>query len=715
MSEALTAIERLFAKGPPIVLQTEAAECGLASLAMIAGHYQVETSLSDLRRRYGVSLKGATMREIVRIAEAIGIATRPLRLELEELPQLQLPCILHWDLNHFVVLVGVSEKSVRIHDPAAGVRDLKIEEVSRHFTGVALECRPTEKFRKNEPSPRVEARQLLGRMTGIKRSLGILLCLAGAIELLAMISPFFLGWVVDHAIVSADRDLLTTLGLGFLLLLAMQILVTSMRGWMLIGLNTSLRVQSRANLFSHLVNLPTSFFEARHLGDVLSRFNSQETILQSITTEFVEAILDGVFVAITLAIMAFFAPDLTLIAVVGALIYGAIRWFSYGPLRAASMEAIVWGAKRDGHFLETMRGIRTVKLFNAQEDRRTRWLNLLVETMNRQVTADKLRLIFRIANKCLLGLLSILIIWLGARKVLDGAFSVGLLLAFIAYKDQFLDRVSELINKSVDLTMLRVHAERVADIALSTPERREMSPAPSSDYLTPTIELRNVRFRYSDSEPWILDGVTCRFRRGESVAIVGPSGGGKTTLLKILSGLAHPTEGELLINGEPLSKVGLNAYRSMLGVVMQDDHLFSGSIADNISFFDDTPDLARIEKAARMAAVHEDIAAMPMAYDTLIGDMGTVLSGGQKQRVLIARALYRRPAILLLDEATSHLDVDREHAVNATLRAMKLTRIVIAHRPETIRAADRILVLNGGKVESRENRSAGRRPAMAEW
>jgi ATP-binding cassette subfamily B protein RaxB len=669
----------------PMVLQTEASECGLASLTMVAHYFGYRADLPDLRRRFGMSLKGATLKDVMRVADQIGLASRPLRLELSELSQLRLPCILHWDLNHFVVLTSISQSCVVIHDPAVGVRRLSVEAMSRHFTGVALELIPTSQFEPAAAPPKVRALSLLGRITGVKRSLVHLLVLALVMEIFAMIS--------------ADRDLLLTLALGFLLLLLLQSAISAMRGWMVIGLNASLKVQSRANLFSHLLNLPASYFESRHLGDVMSRFGSQESILQAITSEFVEAVLDGLMAAITLAIMFVFAPDLTLVVVVGAALYGLLRWMAYAPLRQASAEAIVWSARRDSHFLETLRGIRTVKLFNGQEERRTHWLNLLVETVNRQLATDKLKLLFRTANSLLLGVLMILVVWLGAKRVLDGGFSVGLLLAFIAYKGQFLQRVSELVNKTVDLTMLRLHAERLADIVLTAPEARGVPTlSPETEVLRASIELRNVSFRYSEHEPWILKDIDLRIGAGESVAIVGPSGGGKSTLLKLLSGLLKPTSGDIFVNGEPLNRVGLENYRSMLGVVMQDDQLFAGSIADNICFFSDHPNQGRIEASAKMAAVHADITAMPMGYGTLIGDMGTVLSGGQKQRVLVARALYRRPGILLLDEATSHLDIERERAVNEALRGTRMTRIVIAHRPETIRASERIITLVNGKI-----------------
>lgn len=502
----------------------------------------------------------------------------------------------------------------------------------------------------------------------------------------------------DHALVTADRDLLLTLVIGFSLLLFIQVSVQGMRGWMLMVLGASLKVQGRANLFSHLINLPAAYYETRYMGDIMSRFGSQETILQAITTELVEAVLDGLMASITLIIMFVYAPALAAVVVAGALLYGLLRWVSYTPLRRASMEAIVWAARRDSHFLETLRGIKTIKLMNGQDGRRAHWLNLLVETMNRQLTTQKLSLLFRTANSLLLGVLVILIVWLGARRVLENTFSVGMLLAFIAYKDQFLRRVSDLINRAVDLHMLRLHAERLADIALTAPEPREQSLERDTRRLPAAIEVRNLRYRYSENDHWVLDGVDFRIEPCESVAIVGVSGCGKTTLLKVLASLLQPTQGEILIDGEPLAHIGMSRYRSMIGVVMQEDQLFAGSIADNISFFSESPDPERVQECARLAAIHDDIVAMPMGYSTLIGDMGTVLSGGQKQRVLIARALYKKPGILLLDEATSHLDVGREKEVNAAIRNTRMTRIIVAHRPETIRSADRIIALAHGKV-----------------
>lgn len=678
----------------PMVMQTEAAECGVACLAMIVGYHGQRCEITELRRHLSVSLKGTSLKHLVGMAERLGFAARPLRLELAELRQLSTPCILHWDLHHFVVLAKVTGDAIVIHDPAVGVRRVPLGAVSRHFTGVALELMPVGELAPAKEPERIRLRSILGRVVGLRRSIGQLLALALAIEVFAVVSPLFMQWVVDHALVGADRDLLLVLALGFGMLLLLRTMVSAMRGWIVIVLGASLKVQGRTNIFSHMINLPSSYFEARHLGDVVSRFCSQDAILQTLTTDVVEAVLDGLLVVVTLTIMFMFAPSLTLIAIAGALLYGLLRWVSYTPLRHASAEAIVWSARRDSHVLETLRGVKTIKLFNGQDSRRIHWMNLLIEATNRQLTTQKLQLLVRTANGLLIGMLAIAVVWLGANLVLEKQMSIGMLLAFIAYKDQFLSRVSNLIDRAVDLTMLRLHAERLADIALTKPEPRG-APADTAETARPVaIEVRNLRFRYSETDAWVLDRLSFRIEAGETVAIVGASGCGKTTLLKILTSLLSPTEGELLVDGQSLASLGATRWRSMIGVVMQDDQLFAGSVADNICFFSDQPDRRRIEDCARLAALHDEITAMPMGYNTLIGDMGTVLSGGQKQRVLIARALYRQPGVLLLDEATSDLDVANEKLVNAAIRATRITRIIVAHRPETIRSADRVINLD---------------------
>ncbi|MGN6829072.1 peptidase domain-containing ABC transporter [Paucibacter sp. M5-1] len=682
----------------PLILQTEGAECALACLAMVASFHGQRCDLAELRGRFSLSLKGATMADLVRMADQLGLASRALRAEPEHLAQLQLPCILHWDFKHFVVLAEVRGDRALLHDPVAGQRWITLAELSRHFTGVVLELRPGADFAPKPAPPKIRWQQLLGRITGLKRSLAQILALALALELLVLLSPFFMQWVVDGVLVSADHDLLVTLGLGFGLLVLLQVGIGALRSWAVLQLSASLNLQWLSNVFTHLLRLPLAWFEKRHLGDILSRFGSVQQMQQTLTTHFIEALLDGLMVLITLVMMWIYSPRLALVALAAVLAYGLLRWVYFRPLRLASEEALVHEARQTSHFLESLRGAQAVKLFNAQADRSARFANLVVETMNAQLGTHRLELGMGVANKLLFGLERVIIIWLGALLVLDRQLSVGMLFAFMAYKEQFSLRISALIDKAVSLKMLGLQGERLADIVLTAPEPSEAPALPRPVEQAAALELREVSFRYADGEPEVISGCSLRIEAGESVAIVGPSGCGKTTLLKLMLGIHAPQSGEIRLGQQALSQIGLQDWRARIGTVMQDDQLFAGSIADNISFFDPEADAAWIERCAVLACVHEDIVAMPMAYESLIGDMGSSLSGGQRQRVLLARALYKKPAFLFLDEATSALDVERERQVNASLRQLPLTRIVIAHRPETIAAAQRVITLQQGRV-----------------
>ena len=692
----------------PVILQTEAAECGLAALAMVASYHGHKADLAELRRRFELSLKGATLGNLIAFAQALGLATRPLRLDLEHLHELSLPCVLHWDMNHFVVLTAVKQGEVVLHDPARGVRRMKFAEFSKHFTGIALELSPSDGFVQKAEAKKLPIARLMGRITGLKRAALQVLMFAVALEVVTLITPFFMQWVVDGALVSADRDLLTTLVLGFGLLLVVREVISAARAWVMTVLSTTLNVQWLANVFQHLLKLPVSWFEKRHLGDVVSRFDSIHILQRTLTTSFLEAMLDGVMALITLGMMLVYSGALTVVVVVAVLLYVGLRLAFYRPLRQATEEQIVAQSKQQSHFLETVRGIASLKLFNAQEERASRFVNLAVDTMNRNVITQRLALGWRFGNGALFGLSGVVVVWLGSKAVLDSAFSVGMLFAFVAYKDQFVQRATSLIDKAFEWRMMRLQAERLSDIVLAEPEAASQTDfaslatlgiaAEGSAELSPSIEVSDLHFRYSSTEPFVLSGISLKIEAGESVAIIGPSGGGKSTLGKALLGLLESERGEVLVGGVPLKRLGLRKFRDMVGTVMQDDQLFAGSIADNIAFFSPDMDLGWVAECAKLAAVDADIRAMPMAYNTLIGDMGAALSGGQKQRILLARALYKRPKILFLDEATSALDVGNEKLVNSAVQRLSLTRIIIAHRPETIAMADRVIVLSGGRV-----------------
>lgn len=686
----------------PMMQQTQAAECGLACIGMVANYYGHSIDLISLRRRFSTSLKGATLADVMQMAHRLGMGGRALRLEVEELEKLRRPCILHWDLNHFVVLKKVHRNKITIHDPARGIRDVPMDEVSRCFTDVALELMPSASFKPVEEKQSISMMNLVGSVIGIRSVFVQILILSVAMELFGILSPFYMQWVMDQVLVSADYDLLSLLGIGFIIVVILQNAISTLRAWVTTWFSSLLGVQWTTNVFIKLLGLPMSYFEERHVGDIVSRFGSISTIQSTLTSRFISTLLDGVMAFATLSMLFIYNSSLTWLVIGLFVTYALIRLVSYRPFRQANEDQIVTAARAQSQLLETIRGAQAVKLNNKQETRMVAYANALVETTNKGIVIQRLSIGFSTLQGVISGVGRVVLIWLAAKQVLDGNFSVGMLVAFISFSDQFIGRASGLIDALIEFRMLRLYGERLADIVLTDAEEdMEASvaePAKTASSAGPAMTVRGLKFRYSETEPWVLDNCSFILKPGESVAIVGPSGQGKTTLAKLLLGLLKPQEGTIEVDGIDIRKQGMRSHRERIGCVMQDDILFAGSIADNISFFDSKPDQQRIEQAARLAQIHDDIMVMPMGYQSLVGDMGSSLSGGQNQRVLLARALYRQPDILVLDEASSHLDVQRERLINQAIQQMPITRVIIAHRPETIRSADRIICLANGKA-----------------
>jgi ATP-binding cassette, subfamily B, bacterial CvaB/MchF/RaxB len=662
---------------------------------MIAGRYGHRVDLAALRRHYSLSLRGTTLHDLVRVASSMRLATRALRAELPHLRRLRLPCILHWDHNHFVVLTRVQARRMVIHDPGVGRRYVPVQEVSKRFTGIVLEAWPTEGFERKTERARVRLWDLLRRTDGFAAVAAQVLTMSLVLEAIGIAIPIGFQLVLDDVVVSDDRDLLTLIALGLGLVLAARALIDFVRSWAIMVAGSSLTLQWKMSLFRHLLLLPLSFFERRHAGDVASRFMSIDRIQQTLSTASISPVVDGVMAFVLVGIMWLYDPWLAGLAIAMTGIYALTRSFAYRLYRRANEEAVVYAANENSHFLESLRGMASIKALTIGDRRQGIWNNYLVDRVGAELRVGKIDLIFTILSTLLFGLDRIVIIFFGARAVMGGTLSVGMLVAFLAYKDQFSQRVGKLLDTIVRLGTLTVHGERIADIALTEPEHGEFIHPVTS---TPTVISHNaglsaqaISFRYSDNEPSVIANFDLDVAPGECVAIAGPSGAGKTTLLKILAGLLRPTAGTVLIDDVPLQAIGLEAYRAQIGCVLQDDRLFAGSIAENIAGFSPSLDSERIQLMARFAAIHNEIVHMPMGYETLVGDMGSSLSGGQMQRIVLARALYRAPQILLLDEATSHLDEENERAINEAIRRLPISRVIVAHRRSTLDMADRIV------------------------
>lgn len=684
----------------PTYLQSTATECGAACLGYIAAHHGSVYEMSELRTKFAISMSGMNLGDLIQLSGTLGFRARPLRLELDEVAQLVLPCILHWDMNHFVVLIRCSRGKLLLHDPARGERHMTLKEAGRHFTGVALELTPAPQFERNESRPPVSWHQLIGKLHGLKRSLGQLFVLAASLQVVLLVAPLFAQWIVDGAVVSGDKELVWLLVVGFGLVTLIKVGLEAARGWLGIVASVQFGTQWAARIMGHLMHLPAQWFELRYTGDVVSRFQSMQSIQQAVTGRLVEILLDGLFAVVTLLVMLLYSVKLATVVIVSVLAYAAIRVLPHRAFHRASDEVLTHDARAQSHFLESLRAIQTIKVAGLEDQRTAHWMNLIVQATNKRTKTQTMTLAFGAGHSLVLGLESIAVLGIGATMTIGGTLTVGMLMAFISYKDEFSSRMHRFVDNLMAIRLLRLHVERLSDILLCEPEQIQGTAprAASAEGLRPTIKLENVSFRYGSGTPWVLRHVHLEIRAGEHVAIVGATGCGKTTLAKIILGLLKPTEGTVCVDGVPLDRFGIAHWRRQVAAVMQDDQLFSASLQDNIAAFDEMIDPRRLQVSASLAAIDAEVAAMPMGYHTLNGDMGSSLSGGQKQRILLARALYRQPRVLVLDEATSHLDVDKERRVNEAIRSLSMTRITIAHRPETIAMADRVIDLSAGSA-----------------
>jgi ATP-binding cassette, subfamily B, bacterial CvaB/MchF/RaxB len=675
----------------PVIQQTEAAECGLACLAMISSYHGRRIDLNTLRRRHPVSLKGATLRALIQVASQMHFVGRPVRFELGHLRRLHMPTIVHWDMNHFVVLKSVTRRGILVHDPASGKRFFPIAEASKHLTGVALELSPSEGFRPKDERARLPFSTFWTQLRGSRHALVQILILSAVLEIFVIASPFYLQLTIDEVIARGDADLLIVLALGFGLLAAIKVGSTAIRSLVILVVQNVLHFEIGARLFHHLVRLPIAYFEKRHIGDILSRFNSIEPIRSALAEGMIGATIDGLMALATLAMIFVYSTQLALVVLAAFVLYAVVRLGLYRLLRERSLAAIEAKAHENSTFIETLRAIQSLKIFNREGDRETQWLNRYGDVVSANVRLGRAKIAFATINDALFGLENVVTIYLAARLALSNSLTIGMIFAFMSYKQHFTEKAVQLVEKALDFRILELHLERLADIALSPLERGHDQVLAYMRQIRGRIELRNVFFRYAETEPFVLEDINFIIEPGEFVAVMGPSGAGKTTLIKIMLGLLEPTRGEVLIDGVPLSTIGPRAYREHVGAVMQEDQLLSGSVADNICFFDPSFDQDRMIQCTQLAGIHEEIMAMPMSYNSLIGDMGSSLSGGQKQRVVLARALYRLPRILFLDEGTAHLDVENEIKINDALKRLQMTRISVAHRPEISSGANRML------------------------
>ncbi|EKL4045319.1 peptidase domain-containing ABC transporter, partial [Salmonella enterica subsp. enterica serovar Kentucky] len=591
----------------PVIHQTETAECGLACLAMICGHFGKNIDLIYLRRKFNLSARGATLAGINGIAEQLGMATRALSLELDELRVLKTPCILHWDFSHFVVLVSVKRNRYVLHDPARGIRYISREEMSRYFTGVALEVWPGSEFQSETLQTRISLRSLINSIYGIKRTLAKIFCLSVVIEAINLLMPVGTQLVMDHAIPAGDRGLLTLISAALMFFILLKAATSTLRAWSSLVMSTLINVQWQSGLFDHLLRLPLAFFERRKLGDIQSRFDSLDTLRATFTTSVIGFIMDSIMVVGVCVMMLLYGGYLTWIVLCFTTIYIFIRLVTYGNYRQISEECLVREARAASYFMETLYGIATVKIQGMVGIRGAHWLNMKIDAINSGIKLTRMDLLFGGINTFVTACDQIVILWLGAGLVIDNQMTIGMFVAFSSFRGQFSERVASLTSFLLQLRIMSLHNERIADIALHEKEEKKPEIEIVADMGPISLETNGLSYRYDSQSAPIFSALSLSVAPGESVAITGASGAGKTTLMKVLCGLFEPDSGRVLINGIDIRQIGINNYHRMIACVMQDDRLFSGSIRENICGFAEEMDEEWMVECARASHIHDVI------------------------------------------------------------------------------------------------------------
>lgn len=680
----------------PVVQQTGATECGLASLASVLAFHGRHIPVHALRDHLTAGRDGTNAADLLHLAERNGLAGRGLRVDaIEDLRRLQRGAILHWRFSHFVVLDRAVKRGLRVMDPAAGRRIVTWEEVSRNFTGVAVELWPTDTFRTQKAGGRGVLRDY-ARVILRSGHLPQLLAMSAAIQVLGTATPLFTALLVDRIVPREDQGLLLTVAVALIGIAGFSTLFSFVRSRLTVEVMSRIDARLTVSFVERLMELPFSYLQNRSSGDLMLRMNSHVQIRNALTSTAFSAVLDGVFVLAYLVLML-----LTDVVVAGlVIVLGVLRVTVFVVTRVRLRELVSESIQRQAaarsYQVRMLSGMEALKSMGAEREVARKWTDLFVKELNIGIEQNRLNATVGAITGALSGVGTMLVLIVGAMRVLDGHMTLGVMLAMNAFAMGFLGPLSKLVGTVSSIYLLGSYVDRIEDVIETEPERRVRGPGADVD--PREVSMQDVTFRYSDSGPEILQDLSFTIRPGEFVAFVGPSGAGKSTVAKLLLGLYEPTKGHVLYSGTDLATLDLREVRRSIGTVTQTGWYAADSVRENIALGNPEMSLAEVIEAARLACIHDDIAKLPLGYETMLYDGGFLLSGGQMQRLALARALAKGPPVLILDEATSNLDTKLEAQIQARLARLACTRIVIAQRLNTIRSADRIFVLKEGRL-----------------
>ena len=674
----------------PVIRQRGGTDCGLACLAMVAGFHGRHVSLASLAAAMSTTDRGVTVVTLVDLATRHRLIARPLRLDAHEVRGLRLPAILHWRMNHFVVLVARRRGRLIVHDPARGRQAVTRAEFDDAFTGVAVEMTPAPDFQ-----PRADRRpRAIDYVADLRPVAGYVVSLflvSIVVQLLSLAPPIAAQVVIDEALVGQDREWLGRVILAMGGVMLAGVVIDALRRWIALYAGTRLAVDSTVGIVAHLFLLPAEFVRRRHIGDLMSRLGSLGPVRQALTDDAVTVLVHTSVVAVTLGVMLAYSPLLTAITVGTSLASIMVFSLLLRPYRVLSTSLLAERATETSSMLESLRAFEVVRGHAMEDVRLGHWRRRFLRATSTTVRQGRLDIVRAGVSGVLAAVDQVAFLMVGVTGLMAGDLTIGVMFAFFTMRGRFAGAVVGLAEVSRRLAVVRVHTDRLADIATAAP----LVDGPAAGIVrrpAGALHAQGVEFSWSAGEPLFTE-FNVQIDAGEHIVITGPSGCGKTTLLRLLAGDLVPERGAVLFDGLELSLWDRRRLRQAVSVVSQDDRLFSGSIRDNVAGFAEVPDLEAIRTACVTAAVWDDIVALPMGLDTPIGDAGASLSGGQRQRLMLARALYRRPALLFLDEATSHLDIQLERELLSRLRELPMTIIAVAHRPDAIRLAGRVVRL----------------------
>lgn len=681
-----------------MIFQSENSECGLACLAMIANYHGDATKLSDLRESYRLSGGGASVKDLMAAAATLKLRCRPLKAECSELKALELPVILHWDLDHFVVLKKVSRKGLVIHDPAVGIREYSFSEIGIHFTGIALEVRKNKDFEPKFDRTTFTLGQLFEPGKGFYKVAGQVFVMSILIQILSILTPLYLQLVIDQGLALRDGDLVLLLALLFLIVMVAKTVVSYFRSIILLQFSNQFGFQLAENTFHHLIRLPLTFFEKREMGDIVSRFSSLESIKQLVTQEMITVVVDGIFSLITLILLYLYSPVLCSIALAAIAMFCVLKILSLNKEKTLREEALIAGAKQQTSFMENVRSISTTKLNGIEREREQDWLASYTGLINSSYHLGSFQLSIGSAQGLIFGVDHVLTIYFGASLVFDQTLTVGQLMSFIFLKQHFISSVTAMVPKLAELKLMGLELERLSDITL-----QEKDPDHTDNSLLDIkpeakIEVSDLSFAYSDNCPNIFSRLSCQLADGESLGVWGKSGCGKTTFVKLLMGQEKPSCGSILFGGRSLADLSKSEKRGYIAAVLHDETLLAGSIAYNIHLDLEKFNEEKLMKICRTVGLAEAVSSLPMGLSTKVGDLGALLSAGQVQRLLLARALYSDPKILVLDEALSHLSEKVGVELLAMMHRRGLSVILVSHSPTLLDATDKQLIFDEEKL-----------------